>query len=183
MERAHKYTVTKKIKMATTWTCEHEYKRVCASLGSLLSMKNPLSHTVCDCIHLLVSGISFWLGSVGSLMLSHAHGFPLWPYCQHFLFSSLFFFHCIASFSVPLCGYAVSRLLCLFIGIPSSIGRWMRRGKPTNTCKSKLFQWTISFKCLSMVTFKQIGDGASVKRARIRAPSFHALSYLQVWIN
>lgn len=33
--------------------------------------------------------------------------------------------------------------------------RW---GKPTSTCESILFQWTISLKCLSVVTFKQIDD-------------------------
>lgn len=56
-----------KFKIATTSNCEHQ----ATSHGIACTMKNPLSHTV---HFVLVNGISFWFGS---LVLSHAHGFPL----------------------------------------------------------------------------------------------------------
>lgn len=108
--------------------------------------KSPLNHTEIACIRPFSMRLSSECASASyssvrihlSLCLCHMH---MASHCDHIAYDSSVFFS--SHFQPLLCPCARMN------------ARW---GKPTSTCESILFQWTISLKCLSVVTFKQIDD-------------------------
>lgn len=98
-------------------------------------------------------GFHFGWWSSPCVYVSQAHGFIIVAtYCLRFRFVTshgwwrvYMFFFCV-----------LVLLQQSFIALAYPSVERTRWGKPTSTCESKLFQWTISLKCLSVVTFKQI---------------------------